>query len=198
MDAYRGIDTRDVLDADSKPSTHYRFSAVAATSLYTSVSDLTRFVQAHLPGRNGEPIGRGVLAPATINEMWRPHGSKFGEDIWGLGTILYASNNKGGFVVGHDGNNEPAINAARLNPATGNGIVILETGTPLLATQLAGEWVFWETGNLDFLAFKIAMPGMLRLIGLGSLVIALAVPTIAWLIRRNRRSRSVNAASEIT
>ena len=183
-------------DVDSKPSTLYRFSAVAATSLYTSASDLTRFVQAHLPGKNGEPIGRGVLGPAIINEMWRPHASKFSEDIWGLGTILYASNNKGGFVVGHDGNNEPAINtAARLNPATGNGIVILETGTPLLATRLAGEWVFWETGNVDFLAFTIAIPGMLRLIGLGSLVIVLAVPTIAWSMRRKRRSRSVNASA---
>ncbi|MBC7819815.1 MAG: beta-lactamase family protein [Planctomycetaceae bacterium] len=178
-------------DLDSKPSTHYRFSAVAATSLYSSASDITRFVQAHLPGKNGEPIGRGVLAPATINEMWRPHASKFWEDIWGLGTILYASNDEGGFVVGHDGNNEPAINtAARLNPATGNGIVILETGKPLLATQLAGEWIFWETGNLDFLAFMIALPRMIRLIGLGSLVIVLAMPTIAWLIRRKRRNRS--------
>jgi len=172
-------------DVDSTPSTHYRFSAVAATSLYTSVS-----------GQNGEPIGRGVLAPSIINEMWRPHASKFSEDIWGLGTILYASNNKGGFVVGHDGNNEPAINtAARLNPATGNGIVILETGKPLLATRLAGEWVFWETGNVDFLAFTIAIPGMLRLIGLGSLVIVVAVPTIAWSIRRKRRSRSLNAGA---
>lgn len=182
-------------DANSKPATHYRFSAVGATSLYTTVSDLTRFVQAHLPGKNGEPIGRGVLSPATINEMWRPHASKFGEDIWGLGTILYAGNNEGGFVVGHDGNNEPAINtAARFNPATGNGIVILETGKPLLATRLAGEWVFWETGNVDFLAFMIATPGMFRLIGLGSLVIVLAVPTIAWSIRRRRRNRSVNAS----
>ena len=183
-------------DTESKPSTHYRFSAVAASSLYTSVSDLTRFVQAHLPGKNGEPIGRGVLAPATINEMWRPHASKYGEDIWGLGTILYASNNDGGFVVGHDGKNEPAINtAARLNPATGNGIVILETGKPLLATRLAGEWVFWETGNVDLLAFMMAMPGMLRLIGVGSLVTVLAVPTLAWSIRRKRRSRSVNASA---
>ena len=183
-------------DTDSKPSTHYRFSAVAATSLYTSASDLTRFVQAHLPGKNGEPIGRGVLAPATINEMWRPHASKYGEDIWGLGTILYASNNDGGFVVGHDGKNEPAINtAARLNPATGNGIVILETGKPLLATQLAGEWVFWETGNVDLLAFMMAVPAMLRLIGVGSLVTVLAVPTLAWSIRRKRRSRSVSASA---
>jgi CubicO group peptidase (beta-lactamase class C family) len=183
-------------DVDSRPSTHYRFSATAATSLYTSVSDLTRFVQAHLPGKNGEPIGRGVLRPAIIDEMWRPHASEFSEDIWGLGTILYASNNEGGFVVGHDGKNEPAINAAaRLNPATGNGIVVLETGNPLLATRLAGEWVFWETGNVDFLAFTLALPGVLRLIGLGSLVIVLAVPTIAWSMRRKRRSRSVNASA---
>jgi hypothetical protein len=74
------------------------------------------------------------------------------------------------------------------------GIVILETGTPLLATRLAGEWVFWETGNVDLLAFKIAIPGMLRLIGLGSLVIVLAVPIVAWLLRRKRRSRANNAS----
>src|SRR4029453_12451670 len=130
-------------DVDSKPATHYRFSAVAATSLYTSVSDLTRFIQAQLPGKNGEPIGRGVLGPATLSEMWRADASKFAGDIWGLGTMLYAGNNKGGFVVGHDGNNEPAINtAARLDPATGNGIAVLETGQRLLATRLAGEWVF--------------------------------------------------------
>jgi CubicO group peptidase (beta-lactamase class C family) len=175
-------------DTHSKAAPHYRFAAVAPTSLYSSVSDLTRFIQAQLPGKNGEPIGRGVLAPATIHEMWRPHASQFGQDIWGLGVILYASNDQDGFVVGHDGNNEPAINtAARFNPATGNGIVIFETGRRLLATQLAGEWVFWETGNVDVLALTIAMPRMLRLMGLGSLVILLAVPTIAWLRRRRRR-----------
>ena len=27
--------------------------------------------------------------------------------------------------------------------------VILSTGSPTLATQLAGEWVFWKTGNVD-------------------------------------------------
>jgi len=174
-------------DVDSKPSAHYRFSAVAATSLYTSVSDVTRFIQAQLPGKQGEPVGRGVLEPAMIDEMRRPHASKFAQDIWGLGTILYASNNHGGFIVGHDGSNEPAINtAARFNPATGNGIVILETGQRLLATELAGEWVFWESGNVDLLAFQMAMPNMLRLMGFGSLVIVLVVPAIAWTIRRRR------------
>jgi hypothetical protein len=124
--------------------------------------------------------------------MWRSHASRFAQD-WGLGTVLYTSNNAGGFVVGHDGKNDPAINtAARLNPATGNGIVILETGQPFLATQLASEWVFWETGNVDLFMITTSFPGMLRLIGLGTLVIVLAVPTIAWSTRRKRRSRSIS------
>jgi len=183
-------------DVDSKPATHYRFSAVAPVSLYTSVSDVTRFVQAHLPGKNGEPIGRGVLGPATIEEMWRPHASRFGEDIWGLGTMLYARNNQDGFVVGHDGSNEPAINtAARFDPATGNGIVVLETGNRLLASRLAGDWVFWETGNVDIITFTMAMPGMLKTIVIGCIAIVLGVPLVVWGVRRNRRNRVAAAAA---
>ena len=121
--------------------------------------------------------------------MWLPTGRLYGQPIWGLGTILYVDNRAGGFVVGHDGNNGPAIDtAARLNPATGNGIVILETGKPLLATRLAGEWVFWEAGRVDFLSFNLAVPGMLRWLGWGSLAIVLAVPGMAWGIRRGLRN----------
>ena len=175
---------------DAQPATHFRFPAVAAASLYTSVSDLTRFLQAHLPGKKGEPIGRGVLAAATVAQMRQPTGSVYGQSIWGLGPMLYADNRAGGFVIGHDGSNEPAINtAARLNPATGNGIVILETGKPLLATRLAGEWVFWEAGRVDFLALKLAMPGLLRWLGWGSLAIAILVPSVAWAMRRRRLQR---------
>jgi hypothetical protein len=65
----------------------------------------------------------------------------------------------------------------------------------LFADQLAGEWVFRETGNLDFLAFTIAIPFMLRLIGLGSLVIVLATPAIARSIRRKRSGRSASASA---
>jgi CubicO group peptidase (beta-lactamase class C family) len=181
----RGSKLATFYDVDSTPATHYRFTALAAASLYTSVSDLTRFIQAHLPGPRGEPVGRAVLEPKTIEEMWRPHGSQMGQDIWGLGTILYASNNEGGFVVGHDGNNEPAINtAARFNPATGNGIVMLETGNPLLATEIAGEWVFWETGNVDLLTLTMSAPGMFRTVAWGSLVIVLAGLLAAWRLRR--------------
>lgn len=166
------------------------YAAIKTTLLNRILRTCTRFLQAHRPGQQGEPIGRGVLAPATLAQMGQPAGWLYGQPIWGLGAMLYADNRAGGFIVGHDGSNEPAINtAARLNPATGNGIVILQTGDPLLATRLAGDWVFWEAGRVDFLAFKLAMLGMLRWLGWGSAAIALLVPSVAWGMRRRRQRR---------
>jgi CubicO group peptidase (beta-lactamase class C family) len=171
-------------DVDGTPAVHYRFTSLAATSLYTTTSDLTRFIQAHLPGPNGEPVGRGVVKAETLKQMRQPHASQMGFDIWGLGTILYAPNDAG-FVVGHDGNNEPAINtAARLNPETGDGIVILETGNELLATTLAGEWVFWQTGKRDFLMVTLAVNRTITMIVAGWVVILLAGFLIGWRLRR--------------
>src|SRR5262249_43559899 len=148
---------------------------------YTTALDMTRFVAAHVAGRSGETPGRGVLAPATLALMRAPHASQFGVEIWGLGTMLYAPNGAGDFIIGHDGNNEPAINTAvRLAPATGEGIVVLETGNPLLATELAGEWVYWKTGTVDFLAFTMATRSMIRLMIGGWVAIVLASAVIAW------------------
>jgi len=177
----------DFLDTKGKQAIHYRFTALAAASLYTTAGDLTRLLEAHRPGPGGEPAGRGVLSPKTLEEMRGPHASQFGADIWGLGTILYAPNNAGGYVIGHDGNNEPAINtAARVDPATGDGIIVLESGSRLLATILAGEWVFWRTGNVDLLTIVIETPSHLRTFGIGlAATFALAV-LLAWLTRRRR------------
>ena len=112
-----------------------------------------------------------------------------GVAIWGLGTILYVPNNEGSFVIGHSGKNEPAINTeARLNPASGNGIVVLETGNQLLATKLAGEWVFWRTGKVDLLMIKMATDGAINAIVGGWAVIILAVILVGLRMRRVRRA----------
>jgi hypothetical protein len=63
--------------------------------------------------------------------------------------MLYAGNNAGAFVIGHDGNNDPAINtAARVDPETGNGVVVLETAIgcwrrPWPANGCSGERAMW-------------------------------------------------------
>ena len=185
LEAASTTNVAEFYDIDGTPAMHYRFTSLAATSLYTSAADMTRFIQAHTIGPNGEPAGRGVLAPRTLDEMRRPHASQMGADIWGLGTMLYAGNNAGGFVIGHDGNNDPAINtAARVDPATGNGVVVLETGNRLLATTMAGEWLFWRTGNVDFLTLTIEAGSLLRVLAAGWIAILLAASIVGWRSRR--------------
>ncbi|MDO9223892.1 MAG: serine hydrolase domain-containing protein [Caulobacter sp.] len=175
-------------DVDGSITTHYRFTALAAASLYTSAADMTRLVAAYRPGPNGEPAGRGVLKPGTLAAMRKPEAKQYGADVWGLGTILYAPNNRGDFIIGHDGNNEPAINTAvRMDPATGDGIVILETGNRLLATELGGEWVFWTTHHVDLLTAVMEAGAIIRLVAIGGGVAFLAVFLLVWRLTRRRR-----------
>ncbi|MFD3264774.1 serine hydrolase domain-containing protein [Phenylobacterium ferrooxidans] len=163
---------------------HYRFTATGAASLYTSAADLTRLIAAHRPGTDGTPAGRGVLRPSTLAEMRRPHAAQYGADIWGLGLVLYAPNEAGDFIAGHDGNNFPAINtAARFDPASGDGIVVLETGDEALATRLAGEWVFWRTGNVDNLMVLLEARRTLVVLAIGWAVILLGAGVFGWRLR---------------
>lgn len=174
-------------DVGGKPATHYRFTAQAAASLYTSANDMTRLIQAHLPGRAGAAPGRGVLKPATLEAMRRPHAKQLGADIWGLGVMLYAPDGKGGYVIGHDGNNEPAINtAARVYPAGRDGIVVLETGAKILATRLGGEWVFWKTGKVDTLMLLVERDRIFRDWAIGAGVVVLAGIALGWRFRRRK------------
>jgi CubicO group peptidase (beta-lactamase class C family) len=180
-------DVAEFFDSRGAPATHFRFSALAAASLYTTANDMTRFLQAHVAGSQGELPGRGVLRLQTLADMRQPHALQYGVEIWGLGTMLYAPNNGGGYVIGHDGNNEPAINtAARIDPSTGDGIIILETGNPLLATTLASEWVFWRTGSIDFLMFFFEMDRLVTLLIGGWVLIALVALVLLWLGFRRR------------
>jgi CubicO group peptidase (beta-lactamase class C family) len=177
-------------DADGGPATHYRFTATAAASLYTSTADLTGFIQAHLTGSDGERPGRGVLKPETLREMRRPHASQWGQDIWGLGVILYAPNGAGDFIIGHDGGNAPAINtSARFDPASGDGIVVLESGDQRLASRVAGEWVFWRAGKVDNVTFLMELRRTLMILAGGGVVIVLAGVILGWLTRRRTQTK---------
>jgi CubicO group peptidase (beta-lactamase class C family) len=178
-------------NADGSEALHYRYTSLAATSLYTSLADLELFFQMHLEGGASHRTGRGVLAAETLEQMRQPHGSTMGLDIWGLGTILFTSTENGDHVVGHDGQSTPAINTAvRLNPQTGSGIIVLTTGHPDLATRVASEWVFWKTGKVDTLLFAMLEGEMMSALGIGWLVLAglgMVVGVRTWWTRRAHR-----------
>jgi CubicO group peptidase (beta-lactamase class C family) len=174
-------------NSDGTEAKHYSYTSLAATSLYTSLTDLEKFFKVFLQGKDNEPIGRNVLKPETLKMMRTPHASTMGMDIWGLGTILYAATENGDFIIGHDGKSTPPINTAvRLNPQTGNGIIILETGNSLLATKLASEWVFWKTGKVDLTLFAILKDNMVSTIGKGWLAIII-LSIIIGIVRYRRR-----------
>jgi CubicO group peptidase (beta-lactamase class C family) len=137
----------EFFDENGGRAIHYRFSALAAASLYTSAGDLAKLVQAH------QGPAPGFLSAVSLRRMREPEASQFGLPIWGLGTVLYAPTRSGGFVTGHDGSNAPAINTTlRFDPETGDGIVVLETGNARLASEIGGAWTLWQTGKLDLIS----------------------------------------------
>jgi CubicO group peptidase (beta-lactamase class C family) len=172
-------------DAAGEPATMYQYAAASATGFSTSANDLTRFVQAQVP----QSTSSGILADESVVAMRQPHGSKSGIDIWGLGTMLYAPASSGDYVFGHDGGNEPAINsAARINPDTGDAIIVLVTGHKNLASTLGFHWVLWQTGTPDFLSVGLAVLDAIPILLFGYAVIAI----LGVVYARRQKSKAKN------
>lgn len=124
-------------DSFGSVAPHYRYTSAAAASLYATANDMARFAQAHVTGVNGEPPGRGVLSPKTLETMRRAQAVFGGTAHWGMGPSLYATSKKGGFIFGHDGGNMPAINhTVRIEAQSGDAIIALSTGDSGIARKL--------------------------------------------------------------
>ena len=148
----------------------YQYASAAATGLASSASDLAKLANSLL-----QTVDKTILNQTTIETMREPHGFVLGAGIWGLGTILYAPTPGGRYVFGHDGANDPAINASvRLNPDTSDGMILLVSGHPSLASNIGSEWVLWQTGYPDFLQTEQALRSALIpfLIGCGLILLA--------------------------
>lgn len=159
---------------DKTTAPHFYYTSLAATSLYTSLADLETFFQIYFKGKNGEPIGRGQLKPETLKQMRKGHWAIMGEDIYGLGSMLYIDIENNEEIFGHDGHSTPPINTAiRINPVTGDGIIVLETGNPDLATRIASDWVYLKTGKVDTLLFSMLLGKTIKIAVTGILLIIL-------------------------
>mgnify|MGYP006268855177 CR=1 FL=1 len=98
--------------------------------------------------------------------------------VWGLGATIHVSAAGSAEVIGHDGRNYPAINtAARLHLETGDGIVVLATGTEDLASDVADAWVYWRTGRISLTSLpRISRFAMVAwLIGIATLFVFAAL-----------------------
>ncbi len=135
---------------EGDPAPLYRYASAAATGLNSSVADLAKLVNA--------VSGDTILDHNHLRAMRVPHAEVLGAPIWGLGNILYAPTHTGAYVFGHDGGNSPAINSTvRINPDSGDAIIVLISGHPTLASDIGAEWVLWQTGLPDVLQTERAL-----------------------------------------
>ena len=179
-------------NADKTTAPHYSYTSLAATSLYSSLADLETFFQIFLIGKNGEPIGRGQLKPETLKLMRIGHWDIMGEEIYGLGSMLYIDIENNEHIFGHDGKSTPPINTAiRINPVTGDGIIVLETGNPDLATRIASDWVYLKTGKVDTLLLSILLEKTIKIALIGIfLIIIFFIGVARWRKKRKTASSS--------
>ncbi|BFM08169.1 serine hydrolase domain-containing protein [Halioxenophilus aromaticivorans] len=157
----------------------FQYASPAATGLNTTLADLTKFAQA-LMQTEQQPFAQ---------QMQQATGFKAGAAIWGLGAMLYAPTEQGSFVFGHDGSNDPAINATlRINPATHSALIALTTGPKYLASEIGYEWTLWQTGLPDFLHLDTAFNSAVVPAVVGLTVIIGLLVFAAWWRTQFQRS----------
>jgi len=107
---------------------NYLFTEKAAAGLYTTASDLARFVAAEMPGHNGEPAGRGVLSQDTLALMFTPaieiQANLLFKTAQGLGQEIQTLPD-GSKLIQHGGSNRGWKAIIMANPEEALGIVVI-------------------------------------------------------------------------
>jgi CubicO group peptidase (beta-lactamase class C family) len=165
-------------DSGLNPQPRRRYTATAAVALYATAEDMAQFARA-FTGENP------VLRQETLKQMMMPQPGTAG--TWGLGLTLFVENDAGGHLVGHDGGAYPAWGAmVRTNPATGNGFVLMVSGSQGAVNQLGHDWVYWETGKLTFEARRQTVYN--RIVPASVAIILGAVVVVLWKLLKYSRS----------
>ena len=166
-------------DEKGELAKHFYYTAKAAASLYASADDLIAFLKAHTNALNNSQHNAVLLNEDSVRIMQMDFGSFLGKATYGTGAALYGQDDNGAWIMGHDGGNRPDINTtARVNPTTGDGIVVLSSGANGIASKIGSEWVFWKFGVVDIQAAVMPVSQNIKKIG----VFALGVFVVSFII----------------
>ena len=125
---------------DGEAYPHYQFVEQGSGGIYTTVTDLARFIAATTSSTD-QPAGRGVLQSHSVTQMIKPAEGTNRE--YGLGYKM-APMTQTEMLVSHDGANEGWRAAFYLHPSKGDGIVLLvnsdaggKIGAPIICAVFA-------------------------------------------------------------
>ncbi|MFS1702420.1 serine hydrolase domain-containing protein [Alteromonas sp. AMM-1] len=168
------------------------YTSLAATGLYTTLSDLVRFANAQLPSTVADPAMPRLLSDSSLADMRTPIANIDGLDIWGTGIMLFAPNGKGDNVVGHGGQSPYLNSTVRIDPASGDGFIAIQSGNKeALASNLATHWTTWKTGKPDIYVLGNTFPAMIMRVLTGAVVILVTAIALGIFtgLRRKRANR---------
>jgi CubicO group peptidase (beta-lactamase class C family) len=139
-------------DDAGQPMTNYMLSERAAGGLYSTATDIARFMAAGLPGPDGELPGRGVLTPETFSRMTAP----FSLPDHMRGSLGYEVDTlpNGDTGIGHGGSNTGTSTQFLTLPDRGEGIVVLSNSRDYAVTGVIMQaWGAWQgTGSPNIAA----------------------------------------------
>ncbi len=167
--------------SDSSIAPHYKYSSLASSSLYTNINDFSLFLKANFAVND-------VLKRETIKLMNKIH-TPSGQEMHGLGPMIFAKKGSGDMIIGHDGVSLDAIsNAARINLKTQDGIVVFGNGNWGFASEIADEWNFWKTGILNNTVMSSNIRMIISILVLGYLtILVLFIPYMRKKVKMMKR-----------
>lgn len=153
---------------DGEIRAYRKFTALAAASLLTTASDLSKFLLANVWENE-------VLKSQTIAMMSKPESFINKTPVYGLGPHLYSQNDKKSNIIGHDGSGNNALNtAARIDLNSKDGIILFETGSFDFASSMADEWMFCKARIADYVVITRNKSYLITLLLIGYIIIILS------------------------
>ncbi len=153
---------------DGEIRAYRKFTALAAASLLTTASDLSKFLLANVWENE-------VLKSQTIAMMSKPESFINKTPVYGLGPHLYSQNDKNSNIIGHDGSGNNALNtAARIDLKSKDGIILFETGSFDFASSMADEWMFCKARIADYVVITRNKSYLITLLLIGYIIIILS------------------------
>lgn len=165
---------------DGSIGPHFYYADQSTGTLYTSIDEFTKFLQAHL--------GENPVLNKTSIELLTTNQSSEGFPMRGLGTQIYGRTKSNENIIGHGGLERWTVeNQVLLNPNTGDGLIVFSNGTYDYAHNLGLEWLFWKYGIISYSTQMNNINRTVIILLVGYVVIL----SLFWLRRlQNKRKKS--------